>query len=125
VKIKLGRVFKITVPSRRKTKNKIMSISKQFLKSKPVCKLTLTLPTDFAPEAQEISVVGDFNGWDSQENKMKKSKDGSFKAVIELEIGKEYQFRYLIDGVIWKNEDEADKFVPAGISMDENSVVVL
>lgn len=102
-----------------------MSITKQFLKSKPECKITLTLPADFAPEAKEISVLGDFNDWDSQANKMKKAKDGSFKTSITLEVGKEYAFRYLIDGVIWENETEADKFAPSGVSYDENSVVVL
>lgn len=102
-----------------------MSITKQFLKSKPECKITLTLPADFAPEAKEISVLGDFNDWDSQANKMKEAKDGSFKTSITLEVGKEYAFRYLIDGVIWENETEADKFAPSGVSYDENSVVVL
>jgi 1,4-alpha-glucan branching enzyme len=106
-------------------KNNTMSLSKQFLKSKPVCKITLSLPSDFAPDANEISVVGDFNEWDREANKMKKAKDGSFKVAIDLELGKEYQFRYLIDGVHWENENDADKFVPSGVSYDNNSVVVL
>ena len=37
----------------------------------------------------------------------------------------EFQFRYLFDSAIWANEAEADKFVPNGITSDENSVVVV
>jgi hypothetical protein len=30
----------------------------------------------------------------------------------------------VIDNQIWANENQADKFVPSGISADENSVVI-
>jgi hypothetical protein len=52
-------------------------------------------------------------------------KDGSFSATLELETGREYQFRYLADGKNWINEPEADKFVPSGFGDAENAVVVL
>ena len=97
-------------------------IKKQFLKSKPVCKATFTFPAEAAPEAKTVEVVGDFNNWNTQEAvTMKKQKD-VFKAVVELETGKEYQFRYLIDGQAWENDWEADAYVstPYGV---ENSVV--
>ena len=42
-------------------KNKIvMSIKKQFIKTKPVCKVTFSLE---AKEANQVSVIGDFNDW--------------------------------------------------------------
>ena len=98
-------------------------IKKQFLKSKPVCKATFTLPQEAAPEAKEVALVGDFNEWDTQAGiPMKKQKDGVFKAVVELESGKEYQFRYLIDGETWENDWEADKYVPTPFGVD-NSVI--
>ena len=41
------------------------------------------------------------------------SKDGSFSAKLELDAGREYQFRYLIDGSRWENDWKADKYIPA------------
>ena len=98
-------------------------IKKQFLKTKPVCKATFTFPVEAAPEANSVQIVGDFNEWD-QDNavKMKKQKNGIFKAIVELESGKEYQFRYLIDGSEWENDWEADKYVSTPFGVD-NSVI--
>lgn len=98
-------------------------IKKQFLKSKPVCKATFTLPKDVANGAESAVLVGEFNEWGADEPlEMKKLKNGTFKAVLNLETGKEYEFRYLLDNERWENDAEADKFVasPYGV---ENSVV--
>ena len=98
-------------------------IKKQFLKSKPVCKATFTLPVEAAPEAKSVEIIGDFNDWNPRQGiKMKKQKNGNFKAVVELETGKAYQFRYLIDGETWENDWEADNYVPTPYGTD-NSVV--
>jgi 1,4-alpha-glucan branching enzyme len=98
-------------------------ITKQFMKAKPVCKATFTLPVEVAPEAQTIQVLGEFNNWDPSTGiEMKKQKNGFFKATVELEAGKEYQFRYLVDGNTWINDQEADKYVPTQFG-SENSVI--
>ena len=98
-------------------------IKKQFLKSKPVCKATFTLPAEAAPEAEKVVLVGDFNDWDTTEGiEMKKLKNGTFKVVVDLESGKEYQFRYLIDNDTWENDWEADNYVQTPFGVD-NSVV--
>ena len=97
-------------------------IKKQFLKTKPVCKATFTLPVEATPEAKTVALVGEFNNWDLDSAvKMKKAK-GTFKATVELETGKEYQFRYIADKQNWFNDAEADKYVatPFGV---ENCVV--
>jgi 1,4-alpha-glucan branching enzyme len=99
-------------------------IKKQFLKSKPVCKVTFTFPKEMAEGAKEVAVLGEFNGW-KPENAvaMKKLKNGSFKTTLELESGKEYEFRYLINGEKWENDDAADKYISTSFGT-ENSVVV-
>jgi len=56
---------------------------------------------------------------------LKKQKSGGYKTTVELPVGQEIQFRYLIDGTTWINDDAADKYVPSGVSVDQNSVVVL
>lgn len=92
-------------------------IKKQFLKSKPICKATFTVPA----EAKTVALVGDFNDWDTEAPILLKKQKNEFKATLELETGKEYQFRYLIDGE-WADEAEADRFesTPFG---SKNSVI--
>jgi len=102
-----------------------MSIKKQELKSKPVCKVTFTLSAEAAGDADHVCIVGDFNNWDLDANPMKKvKKDGSFTASINFDKDKEYQFRYLINGKKWANEEEADKQITSPYG-SENSVLVI
>ncbi len=101
-----------------------MSIKKQYLKTKPACKVTFILTKGMAKSAGSVSLVGEFNGWDTSANPMKQQKDGSFNVTLNLEKGREYQFRYLLDGAIWENDDAADKYVPTQYGHD-NSVVVV
>ncbi len=100
-----------------------MSLKKQFLKSKPVCKVTFNLDAELAKSAKKVSILGDFNNWDPKETTMRKLKDGSFTKTMDLEVGKDYQFRYLVDGTKWINDTEADKYIPSGIASEENGVV--
>ena len=102
-----------------------MSIKKQYLKSKPICKVTLSLPKEAAPNAKKVALVGEFNDWDKQSTPMRKLKSGVFKTTINLDVGQEYQFRYLIDGEKWENDWAADKYIGNGVSYEENSVVVV
>lgn len=101
-----------------------MSVKKQYLKSRPVCKVTLSLPKSIIDSAKEVYIVGEFNDWDQKANPMKGLKDGSFKSTFELPAGKSYQFRYLIGKDRWENEPEADQFISNGLTGDENSVII-
>jgi len=56
---------------------------------------------------------------------MKRLKNGTFKTTIDLEVGHEYQFRYLVDGEVWVNDAQADRYVPTGLGVEDNSVVVI
>lgn len=102
-----------------------MSISKQYLKTRPVGKITFKLPAEIAAGAARASVVGEFNGWDPQATRMRRLKSGDFKATVDLEVGREYQYRYLLDDARWTNDESADRYVPAGVPGAENSVVVV
>jgi 1,4-alpha-glucan branching enzyme len=97
-------------------------LKKQVLKSKPVCKVTFTLPE--AIKAESAFLVGDFNNWDEKATPMKLvKKSGQFSVSLDLEQGREYQFRYLVNGTEWHNDWHADKYVPNPFSGD-NSVVI-
>ncbi|MFH1119716.1 MAG: isoamylase early set domain-containing protein [Bacteroidota bacterium] len=100
-----------------------MSIKKQFLKSKPACKVSFKLTKDQVNDAGKVNLVGDFNNWSETSDEMKPLKDGSFSQTLELESGREYQFRYLVDGATWINDDEADRYVNSGLGDSENAVI--
>jgi len=98
-----------------------MAIKKQFLKSKPVCKVTFSLPTE---DAKNVSVVGSFNDWNDKKNVLKKLKNGTFKGTVDLEVGNTYEFKYIVDGE-YINESEADAYVWNDYAGSENSVLNL
>ncbi|MDD3619138.1 MAG: isoamylase early set domain-containing protein [Desulfobulbaceae bacterium] len=98
-----------------------MAIKKRYLKSKPVCKVTFSLPKEAAGPAKTVCIVGDFNNWKKKGNSLRKLKNGSFKIDLDLPSGREYQFRYLIDNSRWENDWAADKYVPGPYG--DNSVV--
>ena len=103
-----------------------MAITKQFSKTKSVCKVTFSIAAEAIENTKNVTLLGEFNNWNPETaTTLKRQKDGSFKAAVELEAGKEYQFRYLLDGSVWINDSAADKYISNGISLDENSVVVL
>ena len=102
-----------------------MSIRKQYLKRKPVCKATFRIPEEMGNSAKTAHIVGEFNNWTLFSTPMKKLKSGAFTATLELEPGREYQFRYLLDGKVWENERDADKSVSSPYGDSENSVIVI
>ena len=99
-----------------------MSFKKQFLKSKPVCKVSFRLDAAEASGAKKVQLLGDFNNWDKSVEPMTALKSNDFTATLELEAGKEFQFRYLIDGTEWKNDSQADSYVANSFG-EENSVI--
>ena len=96
-----------------------MAITKKYLKSKPVCKVTLELE---GIEASEIVAVGNFNDWNSEANPLKKFKNGKFKTTIDLEKDNSYEFRYIVDGV-YMNDAQADSYLWNDFARAENSVL--
>jgi 1,4-alpha-glucan branching enzyme len=83
-----------------------------------VVKVTFALPPDVARES--VRVVGEFNGWEG--TRLERQKDGEWRATVALSAGREYEFRYLLDGQQWMNDPAADAYVqnPFG---EDNSVV--
>ena len=92
---------------------------KKFLKTK--CKVTFELPQGIEG-AEEVHLVGDFNNWDERALQMERRKDGRFTLTVDLALNQEFQYRYLVNGRVWHNDWEADKYVPNPFWGD-NSVV--
>lgn len=103
-----------------------MSLKKQYLKSKPVCKVTFSVSPELVENGERVALVGEFNNWNQNDAiDLSKLKNGSFKTTVDLPVEAEYQFKYIIDNSKWINDDEADFYVNNGINDEKNSVVKL
>ena len=103
-----------------------MAIKKEYSKNKANCKVTFIVSKEIADNFQKFSLVGDFNDWSPDANIFSEMEiDGSYSATIVLESKKEYEFRYLVDGIHWFNESEADREVQSYYQGSKNSVVVV
>lgn len=96
-----------------------MGIKKQFIKTKPVCKVTFSVE---AKEAETAAVIGDFNNWDPKAGELTKSKSGVFKGIFNVDKDASYEFKYLIDGN-YVNDPEADSYKWNDFAGTENSVL--
>ena len=94
-------------------------ITKKYLKSKPVCKVTFEVKPEQANGAKQIALAGEFNGWSADATPLKKSKEGVYKVTLDLEPGKAYEFKYVLNDENWENDWAADSYT------DLNSVVAM
>lgn len=102
-----------------------MITRKQYLKSKPVCKVTFRLPRRLANSGRQAVLAGDFNNWQTGQTPMKALKSGDFTVTLALTPGREYQYRFLVDNQTWVTDPDAEKWVHCAFANCENSVVVV
>lgn len=97
-------------------------IYKEPLNDSDKVRVTFELPSSLW--AERVNLVGDFNDWDTTKDEMQQSRQsGNWRITLILPVGREYQFRYLVNGRDWQNEWHADKYVSNKFGSD-NSVVV-
>ncbi len=90
----------------------------------PDGKVAVTFEMPASVWADSIHLVGDFNQWNTQSHPMKqRHSDGVWTPTLTLDAGREYQYRYLLNGTDWQNDWQADHYTPNPYSSD-NSVVV-
>jgi 1,4-alpha-glucan branching enzyme len=98
-----------------------MAIKKQYLKSKPICKVTFSIE---AEDAKKVAVVGSFNEWNAKKAPLKKLKNGTFKGTIDLDKDSSYEFKYVVDGA-YVNDSEADSYAWNDFAGADNGVVTV
>jgi len=71
-----------------------MSLKKQFLKAKPVCKVTFTVEPSLVDGASEVAVLGDFNNWDGRCHVMRcLGNSGVYEIFVPgLPFGQNYKY---------------------------------
>jgi len=98
-------------------------IRKEIDPESDVVRVTFELPP--MTWADTIHLVGEFNQWNRTSLPMARRRDDeNWHLTIDLPRGREYQFRYLINGTDWYNDWDADRHVPNPFGGD-NSVVVV
>jgi len=107
-----------------KKEKRSFGLKKLYLKSKSFCKVTFRLPKKAAPNAETVTIAGDFNQWDTSETKLQKLKNGDFKITLELPCNMEYKFRYLIDDSRWENDWNADRYIPNSFGSEDSLVII-
>jgi len=61
------------------------------------------------PNAESVSIAGDFNDWDPMSHLMKKDKKGVWKISLNLDPGT-YQYNFYVDGE-WQNDPNCTEYV--------------
>jgi 1,4-alpha-glucan branching enzyme len=86
-------------------------------------KVSVTFELPASVWAERVNLVGEFNGWDRSRTPMRQSGPyGAWRVTLALDVDREYQFLYLIDGTTWYTDYAADSFVVNEYGTD-NSIV--
>jgi 1,4-alpha-glucan branching enzyme len=68
-------------------------------------KVNFVLPRD--PATGEVSVVGDFNGWDPTVHQLRPRSNGTRSVSVTLPVSQRFAFRYVDDNGRWLDDDTA------------------
>jgi hypothetical protein len=80
---------------------------------------SVTFTLDEAVGANQAAICGEWNNWSPDQDIMERV-EGCFTRTLELEAGRTYRFRYLLDGHRWENDWAADRYVPNGHGEDDS-----
>ncbi len=97
---------------------------KHYHENSTKCSVTFRMLRETACNARNVSLVGDFNDWNATRTPMMQLENGDFIITIDLDSGREYRFRYCIDGNRWVNDWYADRFVPNKYGSKDSVVIV-
>ncbi|MFN2226206.1 MAG: isoamylase early set domain-containing protein [Anaerolineae bacterium] len=71
-------------------------------------KIVVTFEIHGSIWADQIHLVGDFNDWNRESLPFRHTRQEAWRIELELEEGREYRFRYLVDGAHWRSDRHAD-----------------
>ncbi|HEX2576898.1 MAG TPA: isoamylase early set domain-containing protein [Aquihabitans sp.] len=83
-------------------------------------RVTFELPA--VVQATTVHLCGDFNDWSESATPLEARPDGRFAVTITLDHGRQYRFRYLVDGTRWENDWHADDYVRNEFGGDDSVV---
>lgn len=92
-------------------------LKKKFFKTKDECEVTFEVNVE---NADQVALVSEHNNWEPIA--MKQVKNGPFRTKVRLPKEGQFQFRYLVDGANWRNDEAADAY-QTNEHGSENSVI--
>ena len=84
--------------------------------------VTFSLPAEVS--AETVALCGEFNDWAPDTIQLKRDADGRWATDVELEAGRSYRYRFLLDGERWENDWTALAYEPNEYGGDDSLVVV-
>jgi len=75
-------------------------------------------------DAESAAVVAESHGWTPRQMKRTRRGRGPFRLKVRVPRNSAVQFRYLLDGARWENDEAADAYWPNPLGSD-NSVVFI
>ena len=102
------------------TKNNKTMLKKTFTPKRTVCKVTFSIPADWAQD--RVAVCGDFNDWDQNANELVR-KNGKWETTLRLKPNSSYKFKYICDSE-WKNDDQADQYLQNDFGTTDSVLVI-
>jgi hypothetical protein len=88
--------------------------------AKGKARVTFTIDPGVAAEA--AAVCGEWNEWSADADVMHRDAEGGFSVTVDLDAGRAYRFRYLLDGQRWDNDWAADAYVANDFGGDDSVV---
>jgi hypothetical protein len=75
-------------------------------------RIQFVLPDDIHDGA--ISAVGTFNDWLPGAHKLVRRSNGTRSVTVAVPVGEQVQFRYLGEGGVWFDDEDAHAITPEG-----------
>jgi 1,4-alpha-glucan branching enzyme len=85
-------------------------------------KARVTFTVDPRVGAQAAAVCGEWNDWSADADVMHRDAEGGLSVTVDLDAGRAYRFRYLLDGQRWDNDRAADAYVRNDFGGDDSVV---
>ncbi len=76
-----------------------------------------------APNAKQVTLAGDFNGWDAGTNPLEKDSDGHWQTSMMLPSGR-YEFKFMVDGQ-WRECSDNETTAPNRYGTSNNVIDVV
>jgi 1,4-alpha-glucan branching enzyme len=86
------------------------------------CRVTFYLPKEVI--AERVALCGEFNNWNPDVHPMRKKKDGTYYVSLNLDAGRSYRYRFLIDGERWENDWTAEEYRSNEFGGDDSVITI-
>jgi len=84
-------------------------LKRRKIKDSDQVKISFALPEDH-PHAANAYVAGTFNDWNPQADRLIRRNNQTYSAVVTLDEGERYAYRYVSGDGQWFNAGDADDY---------------